>query len=217
MKNKFAILFLFLSGNIAVMANDNLPIDTLGSKDLSKPIIFYISGDGGFNNFSTAFIRELNAKGYPVLALNAKSYFWKTKSPDVATKDITGLITQYLALWKRNEVILVGYSLGADVVPFVQTRLSLDVLNKVKHTVLLSPSNTTDFTVHLFYSSSGGSNVPVEINKLNKPLLIIFGKSENNIPVKEINNTMATILTLPGDHHYDNQVAVLTGEIAKRL
>ena len=217
MINKLFILSCLLMLQIHSLAGKNLPIDTLGSKDASKPLVVYISGDGGLNTFSTQFIKQWNMKGYPIIALNSKTYFWKTKLPDVAAKDITEVIMQYLNLWKRNEVILVGYSLGADIMPFIQNRLSQELLTKVKHSVLLSPSNNTDFTVHLFYSSTGGNSVPVEINKLNKPTLIIFGKEETDIPVKLINNKMVTILTLPGDHHYDNQTATLTDEILKRL
>src|SRR3974390_3039131 len=108
---------LFLSQLNYSKAATDLPIDTLGSNDMSKPLILYISGDGGFNNFSEAFMKEWNNNGYPVVALNAKSYFWNTKTPDVVTADVSGLITRYLSLWRRNEVILVGYSFGADVMP----------------------------------------------------------------------------------------------------
>ncbi len=216
MINKLLFVTFFLFLQTIAMAEKDLPVDTFGSADMSKPIVLYISGDGGFNSFSTSFVQQWNSKGYPVIALNAKSYFWKTQTPENAAKDITDLLSRYLMLWKRNDVILVGYSLGADVLPFIQTRISAALINKIKHTVLLSPSNTTDFTVHLFYGS-GGSSVPAEINKLNKPVLIIFGNDETSTPDKQINNKMVTILKVNGDHHYDNQIGGLVANILQRI
>ena len=217
MINKLFFLLLPCFSIIHAMANTNLPVDTLGSKDATKPLVIYITGDGGLNSFSTAFMKQWNSKGYPVVALNAKSYFWKTKTPETAAKDISDLITEYALLWKRNSVILVGYSLGADVLPFVLTRMPQTLAGKVLHCVLLSPSENTDFTVHLFYSSNGGSNVPDEINKLTKPVLVIFGNKETDVPEKKINNKMATLIKVNGDHHYDNQIVFLVNEIIGRL
>ena len=207
--------FLLLQLNY-VKAGPDLPIDTLGSKDMSKPLVLYISGDGGFNDFSKVFMKEWNNNGYPVVALNAKSYFWKTKTPEAATIDVSGLITQYLSLWKRNEVILVGYSFGADVMPFIQARMIPGILNKIRHTVLFSPSNNTDFTVHLFYND-GGSSVSSEINKLNRPVLLVFGDKETGLPDNQINNKQVTILKVAGDHHYDNKLSAIINDIARKL
>ena len=212
----FLVLLCFLVQN-RVMAKTDLPIKALGSNDMSKPIIFYISGDGGLNSFSTSFMKQWNSLGYPIVGLNARSYFFLSQSPDAAAKDINALIVEYTNLWKRNNIILLGYSFGADVLPFMQTRLSPDVMNKIKHTVLLSPSHNTDFAVHLFYSKKGGSIVPTEINKLTKPTLIIFGSEENDIDDKEINNRQVTVVKVTGNHHYDNQVSVLVDDIIKRL
>ena len=212
----FLLLIIMLLLQQLAMANNDLPIDTLGSTDTSKPLVFYISGDGGFNSFSKSFIQQWHSLGYAVIALNAKSYFFNSQPPDVAAKDINALLIQYLVLWKRNNIILVGYSFGADVLPFIQTRLSAVILSKIKQTVLLSPSQTTDFAVHLFYSNSG-SSVPAEINKLTKPVLVIFGEDEKDAPDKNINNPKAFILKVKGDHHYSNNVENLLSEINKRM
>ncbi|MFT4152311.1 AcvB/VirJ family lysyl-phosphatidylglycerol hydrolase [Parafilimonas sp.] len=198
------------------MKASNLPIDTLSSKDMSKPLVLYISGDGGFNSFSNAFIKQWNTNGYPVVALNAKSYFWHTKSPEDAARDVSGLIEEYLSLWQRKEVLLLGYSFGADVMPFIQTRLAPAILSKVKRTVLFSPSKNTDFTIHLFYNDRG-SSVPAEINKLGKPVLIVFGDKETDLPELQINNKLATIIKVEGDHHYNNAITAVIHNVMEKL
>lgn len=206
-------MFLFCS--VRGIAQD-LPIDTLNSSDINKPLILYMTGDGGMNAFSKSFIRQWNRHGFPIVALNIKSYLWNAKSPDRAAADITGLLRKYSRSWKRQRIILVGYSLGADVLPFVQTRLEEDVKSKASHVVLISPSATTDFEVHLIYNAKGES-VPAEINKLTKPTLVIFGASEKGVPDKGINNKNVTILRVPGDHHYNDDVALLVQQISSRL
>ncbi|TKK69002.1 hypothetical protein FC093_09935 [Ilyomonas limi] len=209
------LLILFLFINTKVMAQ-SLPVDTFNSNDVQKPLIFYLTGDGGMNNFSRSFVKEWNSKGYPVAALNIKSYLWKGKTPDKAAADITGLLRRYINDWKRQSVVLIGYSLGADILPFVQTRLAADVSNHVSDVVLISPSATTDFKVHLLYGSDG-VNVPAEINKLTKPTLVLFGNNEKNVPEKSIINKHVAILKVPGDHHYNNEVAMLVQQITDRL
>jgi type IV secretory pathway VirJ component len=207
------VLFLFLSTKGGAQ---NLPVDTLNSNDSNKPLIFYLTGDGGMNSFSKSFIKQWNRHGYPIIALNLKSYLWNAKTPDKAAADVTGLLRKYMHNWKRQRLVLVGYSLGADVLPFVQTRLEDDVKDKSSNLVLLSPSATTDFEVHVFYSSKGAS-VPAEINKLTKPTLIIFGNAEKDVPEKSISNKNVTIIKVPGDHHYNDDVAYLVQQISNRL
>jgi type IV secretory pathway VirJ component len=41
------------------------------------PFVLYISGDGGFNTFSTALCNAISKEGYSITAVNAKSYFWE--------------------------------------------------------------------------------------------------------------------------------------------
>jgi type IV secretory pathway VirJ component len=209
------VLVIFLFINAKTIAQ-NLPVDTFDSKDVSKPLVLYLTGDGGMNAFSKLLVQQWNSKGYPVVALNIKSYLWKAKTPDKAAADITSLLRQYLTNWKRQNVILAGYSLGADVLPFIQTRLAADVNNRASHVVLISPSATTDFEVHMIYSSKGES-VPAEINKLTKPTIVVFGSTEKDVPEKSISNKNVTILKVPGDHHYNDNVAVLVQQISSRL
>lgn len=206
-------IFLFISVN--AIAQD-LPIDTLNSNDINKPLVLYLTGDGGMNSFSKSFVKQWNRSGYPIIALNLKSYLWNSKSPDKAAADITGLLRRYMLSWKRQRIVLVGYSLGADVLPFVQTRLDEDIKSKTSLVVLLSPSATTDFEVHVFCSSKGES-VPAEINKLTKPTLVIFGTSEKDVPEKVISNKNVTIVKVPGDHHYNDDIAYLVQQISSRL
>lgn len=66
----FIVSFLFIgcdSGKDFKVAEWNSHSD--------KPIVFYISGDSGFNTFSKSMGENLHTLGYDVFALDTKSYF----------------------------------------------------------------------------------------------------------------------------------------------
>lgn len=227
MRNKWLIIFflgLFLKSK-AQQDEDvsNLPIMTFASADTSKPIILYYTGDGGFNSFSTEFAQHFNSKGYPVISFNCLKHFWKSKTADQSAADASNLISYYEHLWKRKKVVLIGYSFGADIVPFVFTRLPKSLAENIRYIVLLSPSNHTDFEVHVSEmfgeTSEGNNNVPAEINKITqKPILILSGEKEAddlNIAALRISNYCK--ITLPGGHHYDSAPSSVADTIIKYL
>lgn len=77
----FSLLLLF-----SCKTTSDFPVSEWNS-DSNKPIIFYISGDAGFNTFSKTFAQELHHYGYDVFALNSKKYFWDKKTPLQASED----------------------------------------------------------------------------------------------------------------------------------
>ncbi|HEY9256557.1 MAG TPA: AcvB/VirJ family lysyl-phosphatidylglycerol hydrolase, partial [Chitinophaga sp.] len=82
----------------------------------TEPMIVYITGDGGMKKFSANVIESFHQKNYPVVALNALKYFWSKKTPQQAAKDVAALIKYYQSQWGSNHgILLIGYSLGADV------------------------------------------------------------------------------------------------------
>ncbi len=183
-------------------------------------MVVYVSGDGGENNFSGDFVNGFNNHGYPVVLFNTLKYFWSKKEPAQAAKDIEAVITTYKRQWHKNNVILIGYSIGADVLPFVYTRLGGKTQALVKNIVLLSPSNYTDFEVHLTYmfSKNKGSYVPDEINKITKPVLIVQGnKEENRINIDALKNKNLSRLVLPGGHNYSSNTSDVVNGIIQKL
>ena len=209
------ILFLFLLLSNVSFAAD-LPVRVFNSANKSRPLIFYISGDGGWNNFSTSLVQGFIQQGFPVIGLDAKAYFWDRKTPEQATQEIAALLMQYNNLWKGTGIVFIGYSFGADVVPFIQTRLPVSVVQHVSNTLLLSPSERTDFEVHvldLFTSSSHSFNVMAEINKWNKPVTVFFGADEDSNYKKALTSKTARVVVLAGGHHYSSNMPLLTKEL----
>ncbi|MFY0253616.1 AcvB/VirJ family lysyl-phosphatidylglycerol hydrolase [Chitinophaga sp. 30R24] len=201
----------------------NLPVVTKApTAGCTAPLILYITGDGGMKKFSANVIESFHQKNYPVVALNALKYFWSKKTPQQAAKDVTALIRYYQSQWgSNNGIVLIGYSLGADVLPFIYTSLPAELTEEVKQLVLLSPSLYTDMEVHvsdmLGKSSNRGMSVPSEMNKItDKPFLLVFGAEEKDFNFSVLNVHYQKLI-LPGGHAYDEDANGVAGKIIDSL
>lgn len=199
-------LLVFIKAN----AQSNLPVTAYQSSDTTKPLVLYVSGDGGLSNSFAPLLKKMNALGFPIIGLNAQSYFWKKKKPQRATEDFTKLLTYYMNTWHCKNYVLVGYSFGADVIPFIKNRLSPEFATMNKSTILMSPSKRTDFEIHILgmigCEINRGHNIPKEINRMKGPVAIFFGNEEHKFPVKEITSSNIQFTRLPGGHHYHSDV-----------
>ena len=220
MKKIILSIFILFSG-LVIFAQTSLPLSVITASDTTKPLIFYISGDGGFNKFSTSFMQLLNKQGFAIIGLDARNYFWHKKEPAEAARAIEEVINKYNKQWKRKNIVLIGYSFGADVSPFMLTHFSADIAGKVSRIVLLSPSDKTDFEIHVLqmlgWGSSSGKSVPDEINKIFRPVTIILGDDENDFSYNKLTIKNKEVVKMPGGHHYDGDVVALCKLVAARI
>jgi type IV secretory pathway VirJ component len=194
----------------------NLPVKITNSKYVNKdaPIVFLISGDGGWYGFEQSIADNLAGLGLPTIGLDSKKYFWNRKSPEETSGDIVKILNYYGRIWGRNRFLLMGYSLGAEIVPFIVNRLPDEMKSHVS-AVLLSPDINTDFEIHISNMLGIGNqrntyNVPDEINKMQiVPTLIIFGQGEKAQIQGLLTGTTVKIKKIPGDHHYKFNVPLI--------
>lgn len=219
-------LYILLLASLSVYGQtdiNSLPTKIIASNsDTSKPVLLYISGDGGWNKFSISLLQQFSAAGFPVIGLNAKSYFWERKTPRQTGTDIQTLLNKYVKEWKRNKIVLLGYSFGADVMPFVFNNVGAEWQKKINYQVLLSPSSKTDFEIHLSemlgYRRKNGMSVVEEINKTTScRFVFLFGEEDDDFPINEIKIKNYKNITLPGGHHFDNNVNELVDKIRQEI
>jgi len=194
----------------------DLPIQLSGSKGTDNKLVIYLTGDGGWNDFSQKLTHEFEKEGYGVVSLNSRKYFRNKRTPDFFAQDIEHLATYYMREWNKTSLIVVGYSFGADVAAFLPRRLSTTLLSKMSKIALLSPSLSTDFVINLSDLIGDSKHkkrkyklVP-EINESTIQIVCIFGMNEDlnlkNILIKKEN---LTIYELPGSHHYKYNTSLL--------
>jgi type IV secretory pathway VirJ component len=217
MKIMFLILFMltFLNSSLMVYSADNkIPVVIHNNGDNSTPMIFHITGDGGMVRFDTDMSKNYDANGYSFIALNSLKYFFTPKSPAKLASDVVPLIKSYSEVWKKKNIILVGFSFGAEIIPFLYERLTDELQKKVKLVVLLTPSGTSDFHIH-FRDMIGMDrkketyNVVEETAKIkSSKILAVYGNEEKNISLKNNNQPNLKILYIKGEHGFRDSKTV---------
>ncbi len=201
----------------------SLPIQEFPALHGKKTQIIYISGDGGMNDFSKSLCKSFQEKGYSVVALDSKKYFWKSKSPDLFANDIVGIINYYETLWGCDSFALLGYSFGADVGSFLPQRLPVNMKNNMRLAAMLDPSISTDFEIKLSDMLGGNSenrkfSIINELNSTDdKRIVCFFSEDESNSAKDRIKNDKIRIKTLPGDHRFNNDYSLIIQHIMQLI
>jgi type IV secretory pathway VirJ component len=197
-----------VAGNIDQIKNIPVVITNARFQNKEASVALLISGDGGWYGFEQLIADNLANLGVPTVGLDSKKYFWKRRSPEETAGDISNLLNYYGKIWSKDRFVLIGYSLGAEIVPYIVNRLSEVMKSKIVSTVLLSPATTTDFEIHISNMLGMGNrqnsyNVTEEIIKMQSvPALAIFGENEKSPVPGLLNGTSVKIRIIPGDHHY---------------
>jgi type IV secretory pathway VirJ component len=227
-----SLLFILIVGQReSAKAFDNKGPEDLRKNDLvlnlvpalvknDLPLVFFISGDGGWKKWDQNVSEELAKAGMPVVGFNAQKYFWNEKKPREVASDLTVVIKHYMQTWNKHTFILVGYSFGACVAPFIAINFDDRTKEAMKSIYCFSPDLTGDFEVHLtdmlHLNTKRKYNVVsglMEIKFLTP--ICIFGDKEEPETRNEFSKTGARIRILPGDHHYNDDFKAIADVILK--
>ncbi len=203
------------SVNFDLVKNLPLVITKTNIHRNDAPLALLISGDGGWYGFEQLISDSLARVGIATIGLDSRKYFWKRRSTEETADDLALALNYYAKEWGKRRLLLIGYSLGGEIVPFIVNKWSDEMKSKIVSTVLLSPAITTDLEVHISNMLGLGNrqntyNVVDEIIKMQPvPTLCIFGEGEKNPVPQLLAGTSAKIRFVPGDHHYRSNVKLL--------
>lgn len=183
--------------------------------------VILLSGDGGWADIDKDIGEKLNGAGLPVVGWNTLQYFWTRKTPEIAGKDLQRVIAHYGQLWQKQRVLLIGFSLGADVLPFMISRLPAEERGRIADVALLSLSHSVDFEFHVsawLGSSQGDTHqVAPELKKLGEPVLCIYGSDDDDTLCREFRAPNVANVGVPGDHHYGGDIEAVTKKILQHM
>lgn len=193
----------------------DLPLVEVPARGAPRALAVVLSGDGGWASLDREVGDALAAAGVGVVGLNSLSYFWTKRTPDGTAADVVRVIRHYADAWRVPRVLLVGYSRGADVLPFVASRLPPDLASKVALVALLGPARTTDFEFHLtdWLGGDDPTAAPVapEVAKLGGlRVLCVQGADESDSLCPTLDEAIARRMTLPGGHHFGGDYGPIT-------
>jgi type IV secretory pathway VirJ component len=205
-------------------AVSDLPLIEVPATNTSRDIMaVHITGDGGWGVTDKGISKALADTGIPVVGLNSLKYFWKKKTPDQAANDLKRILAYYLSTWKKEKVVLVGYSMGADVLPFMINRLPEDLRTKIAMLVLIGPSTTAEFEFHLSNWLGGSSNknsLPTkpEVEKLNgMNILCVYGENDEDVLCNDLPPGLVKSIMLQGGHRVKGNYAPIVEAILCEL
>ena len=184
-----------------------LPVTGHNSSVGEDTMAVFLSGDGGWAGIDREIADTLAKNGVPVVGMDSLRYFWDARTPASTAADVTRLIHFYTAHWHKSRVILVGYSQGADVLPFVVNRLPADVREQVVLTAMLALGRKADFQFRLsnwIKNSNDGLPIPPEVDKLLAgKFLCVYGSEEPETGCPVADTKTIQSVKLIGGHHFD--------------
>jgi len=188
----------------------DLPLIEVQQKSpVTNKLGILLSGDGGWWGLDSTVSDVLASHGVPVIGVSSNKYFAVARTPDSTAADMTRVLRHYLDAWKRERIVLIGYSLGAEIIPFVASRLPEDLRNRVAAVIMISPSKETMFEFHFtdwVHTPSDRKMYPVqpEIEKLYTATKVICTTSDGDPDCicSKLDSSKVTVIARTGDHHY---------------
>jgi type IV secretory pathway VirJ component len=204
-------------------AVSDLPIVEVAAATPSQPardadtMVILISGDGGWAGIDRDVATALSKRGVPVVGIDSLRYFWSARTPASTAKDIERLAQLYMVRWKKSKVVLIGYSQGADVMPFIVNRLSAATRASVPLVAMMGLGKKADFQFHMtnwVSSSNDGLPIPPEVARMPAGLgMCIYGSEETDSSCPGLDPSRVKLLKLVGGHHFDGNYERLAGLI----
>jgi len=225
------LLILLSLGNIAYALS--LPTTVNGKSTLSDlPLLEYsvngnrnyfvilLTGNGGWRSLVTTLTTYLHKKQVPVVSLNSLKYLWVEKNPQCIARDLERIMGFYSEKWNKSYVVLIGYSMGAEILPFALNNLSEDYLMKIQDVILIAPAQKATFEIAIrdyLYDSDVGLEILPELKnlKIDTPYCICDDKK---ISLCSLNLENAVeFKVLPGGHHFGYNYETLNRLIGTRM
>lgn len=202
---------------------DDLPITLVTDPTAPRSDMMAVlySGDGGWVGLDKDVAAQLAKAGVPVVGIDSLSYFWSARTPASAAADLDAIIRAYASHWRRPKVMLVGYSFGADVLPYIYAHLPQQTRARVPAMALMGLSPNADFQFHLsswlnVEADDAYPTIPAITRLRGLPMLCIKGQAETDSACPSIPGNVAQVVTVPGGHHFDRNAPLLARLILSR-
>jgi type IV secretory pathway VirJ component len=207
-------------GAVAPKALGDLPLVFVPAQPGRPPadtFAIMLSGDGGWAGLDKDVATALTAAGINVVGLDSLRYFWTVRTPQGLAADLERMIRYYLTELGKKRVMLIGYSQGADVLPFAVSRLTAATRSHVALTAVMGMSEHALFEFHMTSWISDDNSGPLTLPEIGKiegtPVLCVYGADESESLCPKLDPRKVTIVKLKGGHHFDGDYAGLARTI----
>ncbi len=195
-----------------------LPIIESRSSGKCDYYVIFLTGNGGWQNLVRSITHYLNERNISVVAINTKKYLWSEKGPAQIGCDLESLMSRYDLKWGEKKVVFIGFSMGAEVLPFAVNCMDHKFTDQIDDLILISPWQNVTFKVRLrdFYSEANrGADLYTELLKIKREY-VICDDTQFSIAHKDLNGLVDHV-HLGGGHHFGGDYHTLSILIGKRL
>ncbi|MEZ0602053.1 virulence factor family protein [Paraburkholderia sp. IW21] len=197
----------------------DLPLIELPAAHPNGLMAIVISGDGGWRDLDKTIAQALQKDGVSVIGLDSLRYFWSEKSPTQTSHDLARIMQTYGSRWDAEHIALVGYSFGADVMPFAYNRLPEALRAKVSLIALLGFAPDADFQIRVggwlgMPASDKAVKVQPELTRVPPAIVQCFyGENEEDTLCPALTKTGIEVIRTSGDHHFGGDYNALERRI----
>jgi type IV secretory pathway VirJ component len=206
----------------AVQSLGDLPLVEVPARGPTRGLLaVHLTGDGGYGVTDRGIAKSLAAQGVPVVVLNSLRYFWTARTPDGAAADLARILRHYLTAWSADKFVIIGYSFGADVTPFMLNRLPDDLRARLRSVALLGPSPGAEFQFHVGdWLDRGPAKTPYavlpELERLRGTRIVCFyGSDDKDTIARKLDPSFATVYELPGGHRFGRHYQFVADKIVE--
>lgn len=199
------------------------PTSSVSARD-SDLFAIMVTGDGGWRAIDRDIASVLTGRGIPVAGLVSSDYFAERRTANESSAALERMIATYSHRWNRQRVILIGYSRGAGVLPFMISRLPSPERSRIAAVALLGLEPNIDFKTSpkvLLWDVDDDVFVPVrpELQRLraeglpSASTLCIAGSNDTGSICGSLPGDIANRFLLPGGHHFGGNYRVIADRI----
>lgn len=220
-----AILAAQGNGGDACLTRDGKPVPVIERPATSNggPLTLLLTGDGGWANADQKVADGLLARGAAVVGVNMRSYLSDGRTPDETAHDFACVARLYSARWHRDRILLIGYSRGADIVPFVAARWPDDLRARLSMVAMVSMSRKANFKYHLIdlvrdVDRPDDIDIAPEIARLRGLRVIcVYGDGDTHSGCPTADSTIVTRVARAGGHRVTGGFDAIVDLVAPAL
>ncbi|PDT81979.1 AcvB/VirJ family lysyl-phosphatidylglycerol hydrolase [Sinorhizobium sp. BJ1] len=200
-----------------------LPLTVLDAKPSRDTVAVIYSGDGGWRDIDKEVGNALQQQGVPVVGIDSLRYFWSERQPQATADDLARIISYYRKRWNVRNVLLVGYSFGADILPRTYNLLPAATRARVRQVTLMAMSHRADFKISVlgWFGAEGEASAgdPVDDVRAIDPSLVqcIYGTEEEDDACPGLKSSGVDVVAIEGGHHFDEDYPALTRRVLDAL
>lgn len=189
-----------------------LPLIELPANRGNDLLAVLLTGDGGWAKADQSMAAALRARSISVIGFVSPSYLQVPRTPDGAAADLRRVLHHYMREWHLHRVIVVGYSRGADLLPFMVSRLPLKLRSRLALVAMIGLSDQASFQYRptdIFADGLRFTDRPVkpEVEKLGGVrMMCISGERETGSLCPQLDSSLIRIARHAGGHRVTQPV-----------